>query len=217
MPMRSKFLLFVLSVAAFSSCSTAYKTGQTPDDLYYSPVKPAEERKFTQREADRRRLNTDYEITMSIRDQRWRNFRDEYDFNNSPYNYCYCNCNSFGFYYNPYYYPWAIYTSTPTYRAPVNTTPRMVNLNTYNGYNSKVASGKTNSTTTFSNPSQYNNSNRSSSRLGNILRQTIEPSSSSPASNNTRTYSPSSGSSGSSSSGSSSGGSGAVSRPGRGG
>jgi uncharacterized membrane protein YgcG len=216
--MQSKFLLLALSVAAFSSCSTAYKTGQTPDDVYYSPVKPVEERKYTQREDDRRRVNTDYEITMSIRDQRWRNFRDEYDFDYSPYNYCYCNCNSYGFYYNPYYYPWAIYTPIPTFKAPVNTTPRMVNLNAYNGYNTKVASGKSNNTLIFSGPTQYNNSNRSSSRLGNILRQTIEPSSGSSRSNNSRTYSPSSGSSsGSSSSGSSGGGSGSVSRPGRGG
>ena len=213
--MQFKFLLMALSVAVFSSCSTAYKTGQTPDDVYYSPVKPVAEKKYTEREEDRRRVNNDYEITMSIRDQRWRNFRDDYNFDNSPYNYCYCNCNSLGFYYNPYYYPWAIYTPMPVYTARVNTTPRMVNLNAYNGYNSKVARGKTNNTLTFSNPSQYNNSNRSGSRLGEIFRQVIVPAASS--SNNSRSYSPSSGSSGSSSSGSSGGGSGSVSRPGRGG
>ena len=33
--MQPKTLLVVLSVAAFSSCSTAYKAGQTPDDVYY--------------------------------------------------------------------------------------------------------------------------------------------------------------------------------------
>ncbi len=217
--MQPKILLIALSVAAFSSCSTAYKTGQTPDDVYYSPVKPVEEKKYTQREDDRRPVNNDYEITMTIRDQRWRNFREDYQYDNSPYNYCYCNCKSNGYYYNPYYYPWAIYTATPTYAVRVNTTPRMVNLNTYNGYNTKVASGKTNGTLTFSNSStQYNNSNRSGSRVGNILRQTIEPTPATPSSNNTRTYTPSSGSSsGSSSSGSSSGSSSSSSRPARGG
>ena len=218
--MQSKILLIALSVAAFSSCSTAYKTGQTPDDVYYSPVKPVAEKKYTEREDDRRPVNNDYEITMTIRDQRWRNFRNDYEYDNSPYNYCYCNCKTTGYYYNPYYYPWAIYTLTPAYKTPVNSTPRMVNLNAYNGYNTKVAAGKTNSTSTFSNSSQYNNSNRSSSRLGNILRQTIEPSSTTPSSNSTRTYTPSSSSSSSSSSGSSSSGSGSSSgssRPARGG
>lgn len=217
--MQSKILLIALSAAAFSSCSTAYKTGQTPDDVYYSPARPVAEKKYTEREDDRRPVNNDYEITMTIRDYRWRNFREDYDYDYSPYNYT-CKRSGNGYYYNPYYYPWAIYTTTPTYAARVNTTPRMVNLNTYNGYNNRVASGKTNGTLTFSNSSsQYNNSNRSGSRIGNILRQTIEPTSSetrTPASNNTRTYTPStSSSSGSSSSGSSS--SGSVSRPGRGG
>ena len=217
--MQSKILLFIVSVAAFSSCSTAYKTGQRPDDVYYSPVKPVAEKKYTEPEEDRRPVNNDYEITMAVRDYRWRNFRQEYEYDNSPYNYCYCSCKSTGYYYNPYYYPWAIYTATPTYAVKVNTTPRMVNLNAYNGYNPRVASGKTNGTLTFSNSStQYNNSNRSGSRIREVLRQTVEPtpSSTTPSSNNTRSYTPSSGSSsGSSSSGSS--GSGSVSRPGRGG
>jgi hypothetical protein len=218
--MQSKILLLALSVAAFSSCSTAYKTGQTPDDVYYSPVKVVEEKNYTERKEERYEPRTDYEITMSIRDNRWRDFREDYDYDNSPYNYCYCNCKSYGYYYNPYYYPWAIYTPKVTYRAAVNTTPRMVNLNTYNGYNTRVAAGKTNSTLTLSNTTQYNNSNRSGSRVGNLLRQTIEPTPSTPSSNNTRTYSPSStnSSSGSSSSGSSSSGSSSSSsRPARGG
>jgi len=219
--MQSKILLFALSVAAISSCSTAYKTGQTPDDVYYSPVKVVEARKETKREEQRyEKTNNDYEISMSIRDRRWRDFRDDYQYDNSPYNYCYCNCKNTGYYYNPYYYPWAIYTITPTYKVPVNSTPRMVNLNTYNGYNTRVAVGKTNGTLILSNSSsQYNNSNRSSSRLGNLLRQTIEPTpSSSSSSNSTRTYSPSSSGSSSSSSGSSSSGSSSSgSRPARGG
>ena len=217
--MQSKILLFALSVAAFSSCSTAYKTGQTPDDVYYSPVKVVEQRTETKREEQRyEKTNNDYEITMSIRDRRWRDFRDGYEYDNSPYNYCYCNCKNTGYYYNPYYYPWAIYTLSPTYKTPVNSTPRMVNLNTYNGYNTRVAAGKTNgSLYNSNNSSQYNNSNRSSSRLGNTIRQTIEPIPTTPSSNNnTRTYSPSS--SNSSSSGSSSSGSGSTpSRPARGG
>jgi hypothetical protein len=36
--MKIKHLLLLGVVAAFSSCSTAYRTGQTPDDVYYSPA-----------------------------------------------------------------------------------------------------------------------------------------------------------------------------------
>ena len=224
--MQSKTLLLALSVAAISSCSTAYKTGQTPDDVYYSPVRVVEvkEKQNDDRNQVRhQKQEDDYEITMGIRDYRWRDFRDDYSYSYSPYNYATCNTYNYGYYYNPYYYPWAIYTSKLTYQAPVNTTPRMVNLNAYNGYNRRVASGKTTGTVTWANPStQYNNSNRSSNR--SEAREYIVPrnNNSSSQTNDTRTYTPSSNnssnnnnsSSGSSSSGSSSG---SVSRPGRGG
>ncbi len=36
---NTKILFLALSVAALTSCSTAYKMGQTPDDVYYSPGK----------------------------------------------------------------------------------------------------------------------------------------------------------------------------------
>lgn len=219
--MQSKTLLLALSVAAFSSCSTAYKTGQTPDDVYYSPARIVEEKQNEDRDEDKVRNQpaNDYEITMGIRDRRWRDFRDDYEYRNSPYNYATCKTYNYGYYYNPYYYPWAIYTGKLSYSAPVNTTPRMVNLNAYNGYSSRVASGKSSGTIFWSNPSnQYNNSNRSSTRSeGRLIILPTNTNSSS--SNNSRTYTPSSSnnssSSGSSSSGSS--GSGSVSRPGRGG
>ncbi|HEY5463929.1 MAG TPA: hypothetical protein VIJ95_11785 [Hanamia sp.] len=34
--MKIKYILFLGSIAFFSSCSTAYRTSQTPDDVYYS-------------------------------------------------------------------------------------------------------------------------------------------------------------------------------------
>jgi hypothetical protein len=209
--MQTKILLLALSAAAFSSCSTAYKSAQTPDDVYYSPARVVEHEQKREREVVRREPATDYQISMGIRDRRWRDFRNDYDFDYSPYNYA-CNSYSYGYYYNPYYYPRAIYTGKPTYSKPLNTTPRMVNLNVYNGYNKNVAAGKTFNTGSGRPANQYNNSN---SRVGNIIRDVITPSGSSSSSNNTRTYSPpsSSSSSGSSSSGRSPG---TVSRPGRG-
>lgn len=215
--MQSKILLIILSGVVFSSCSTAYKTGQTPDDVYYSPVRIIENDNRSDRQDQVRYDNRDdYEITMGIRDYRWRDFKNDYDYNSSPYHYATCNTYNYGYYYNPYYYPWAIYTVKSVYAAPVNTTPRMVNLNSYTGYNTKVATGKTTGTITWSNSSsQYNNSNRSSTRSEG--RQIILPrSNTSSSSNATRTYTPSSSSS-SSSSGSSSSGSSSTSRPKRGG
>ena len=212
--MQTKILLLALSATAFSSCSTAYKSGQTPDDVYYSPVRVVDERQNDDRDnRDQVRYEPakDYEITMGIRDHRWRDFRDDYSYSYSPYYFTVCNCMNHDYYYNPYYYPWAIYTGKISYSKPVNTTPRMFNLNAYNGYNSKVAAGKTSGTVNWANPStRYNNSNRSGSR--SELREILFPrsnssSSSSSSSNNTRTYSPSSGSSSS----------GSVSRPKRGG
>ncbi len=219
--MQSKFLLIALSVAAISSCSTAYKTGQTPDDVYYSPARVIEnDNRSEQRNQVRYEPATDYEITMGIRDRRWRDFTDDYRYDYSPYYYATCNRPNYGYYYNPYYYPWAIYTGKVTYTPPVNTTPRMVNLNSYNGYNTRVASGKTTGTAFWTNPStQYNNSNRSSSTRTSG-REIFVPGSRSSSNNNTRSYEPSS-NSGRSSSGSSSSGSGSsgssVTRPGRGG
>jgi hypothetical protein len=204
--MQTKILLLALSAAAFSSCSTAYKSGQTPDDVYYSPARNTEEKQEKERDEVRDRpAANDYTISMGIRDYRWRDFRDDYSYDNSPYNYT-CNKYNYGYYYNPYYYPWAIYTGKPGYSKPVNTTPRMVNLNAYKGYNTNVAVGKTTGSANWSNPSyRYNNNNNSGTRE----RKTLIPSSSS---NDTRTYTPSSsGNSGSSSSGNSSGSS--VSRP----
>lgn len=218
--MQTKILLLALSAAAFSSCSTAYKSGQTPDDVYYSPVRYTEEKQDNDRDEVRNKPTTDYSISMSIRDHRWRDFSDDYDYNNSPYNYA-CNKYHYGYYYNPYYYPWAIYTGKPSYSKPVNSTPRMVNLNAYKNYNSNVASGKTTGTNNWVNPSdKYNNSNNNADKSnGRRNRLIILPDINSSSNNNTRTYSPSSSSgssSGNSSSGSSKSGS-SVSRPGRGG
>src|SRR3954447_8357230 len=40
--MNTKIILLSLGVAALTSCTTAYKSGQTPDDVYYSPAKEKE-------------------------------------------------------------------------------------------------------------------------------------------------------------------------------
>jgi len=229
--MNSKLLLLAISVAAFSSCTTLYKSGQTPDDVYYSPVRTygedsrKEETRKEEKRDDVRNYNyEDRTIRFGINDRRWRNFDNDYAYN--PYNYGY---NS-GYYYNPYYWSYPVYGGY-VFTTPVNpkiTTPRKANLGGYSpNYNNTSVNTKTGSVRPPSR--QYNNSNRGSA-VGNVIRQIIAPSNngnnnsynnsnnnnSNNSSNNSRTYTPSnSSSSSSSSSGSSS--SGSVSRPPRGG
>ena len=237
--MNAKILLIGLSAAAFTSCSTAYKSAQTPDDVYYSPARVTDERQDNREETTREVYTADdCRTRMTIRDPRWRYLDDEYDYSYrySPYSYSYntCACTNYnyGYYYNPFYYPRPLYHPTVvTYKPALNTTPRMVNLNGYKNYNAAVAyNPKTGSSITSSSYSnngntrqgqvrQYNNSNES--RVGKTVREIFTPSNNSSNSNSSgssRTYTPSSsGSSGSSSGGSSSGSSsGSVSRPGRG-
>ncbi|MEJ7767822.1 MAG: hypothetical protein WKF89_08420 [Chitinophagaceae bacterium] len=53
---NTKFLLLALGVIALTSCSTAYKMGQTPDDVYFSPAKErqqSEEYVASRRDDDR--------------------------------------------------------------------------------------------------------------------------------------------------------------------
>lgn len=238
--MNTKILLIAFSAVAITSCSTAYKSAQTPDDVYYSPVRMVDEKQDnTRREEPRETYNADDSRTrMAIRDRRWRDLNDEYDYTyrNSPYNYSYCNCacnTGYGYYYNPFFYPRPLYQTTiVSFKPAVNTTPRTVNLNAYKNYNQAVTYNPKSGTITGASISnsggarqtrQYNNSNNQS-RVGRVVREVLTPSSSNKSSsssseNNTRSYTPSTPSSGSSSGGSSSGGSssgGSVSRPGRG-
>src|ERR1051325_5721461 len=41
--MRYSILLLVLSAAVLGGCTSAYKTGQTPDDVYFSPERQHDE------------------------------------------------------------------------------------------------------------------------------------------------------------------------------
>lgn len=210
--MKIKFLLIVISALAFASCSTVYKSGQTPDDVYYSSAKVVVEK--TNHHEDREVRNTDYEereIRMGTYDRRWRYINDDYNYGYSynPYQYGY----SYGYYYNPYYYPCPVYISNVAIRNPKNTTPRMTGLSSYTNTNTTVNSfGKYGTPTRNNTIRAYNNSNNS--RTGNTARRsTYQPNTTqqNTTDNNSRSYTPSTNNS-SSSSGSSSG---SISRPAR--
>ncbi|MCY7291226.1 MAG: hypothetical protein LH615_03495, partial [Ferruginibacter sp.] len=225
--MNTKIILLAISLAAISSCTTLYKSGQTPDDVYYSPNRTiyGEEKREEKRDEDgveTRRYNYNNEdaaIRMGIYDSRWRYLDNDYRYN--PYNYGF----NHGYYYNPYYWPYPVYS--PVFTTPVNpkiTTPRFNNLGTYgatNGYNNVPVNPKTGRRVPVRN---YNNNNNNGSAVGNALRKVLgadnnnyNNNSNNNSSNNNRTYTPSNNNSNSSSSGSSSSGSsssgGTISRP----
>src|SRR5580765_758189 len=96
--MRTSILLLVLSAAIFSisSCTSAYKTGQTPDDVYFSPqrtednyvrVKDRDESKYQSEEE----VYDDRYVRMKIRDRRWAYLDNDYYYNRR-YSHTYYNC-----------------------------------------------------------------------------------------------------------------------------
>ena len=236
--MRSAILLLVLSAAILGSCTSAYKTGQTPDDVYFSPERQQD--KYVTAKEDNNVYRDDYYddqyLRMKVHNRTmWSELDDPY-FYNPRYSYSYYNNWSnpwspntyWNYYYNPYCSP-VIYT--PKTVIAYNH-PRVFNLNTYNGTqltNSNYTNPKGNSLNNSSNYSNrpvrivgYNPSSNtnSGSGAGNFLRNVFNNtgsstnnSSSNNSSNSSSSRSSSSSSSGSSgSSGGSSGGSAPVRR-----
>ena len=232
--MKSKILLLALIVAVLSSCTTAYKTGQTPDDVYYSPTRPQDEYVRTQKEDDRQYRNNedvytdDSYLRMKVRNRyRWSDFDDPY-YNSNRYNSLSYNCSCFGNpwtpssywnnYYNPYSHSYIIVNPKTTVAF---SGPRTFNLASYNNNaitngkysNSKInSSGNNNNNNTYTAPRNSNSNKNNNS--GNILREIFGGNSNNNSSgSNTNTKSSSSGSSSNNSSGSSSSGSGSSPAP----
>lgn len=240
--MKSPILLLAFSVLALASCTTAYKTGQTPDDVYYSAARPQKESDDRYEKEERRYAYDDeyYDdryLRMKIRNRyRWNDLDDWYftDRYSIGYNYYYGSFNNpynrWNYYYNPFccclnkYNYVFVNPKTPAAQPAVK---RPFNLasytNTaYNNNNSGML--KTSPKITTTKPVYNNTNTRTSNSLSDKVRTIFDNDNS--GNRSTRTYNPSSssGSSGnngsrSSSSGSGSGGSsggssgGGVSRP----
>lgn len=112
--MKQALLFFVLGLGLFSSCTTAFKSGQTPDDVYYSPGSDLptvrEEKKIQEEKAQYQdyvsSLDDRYLRMKVARRNRWSTLDDfdywydsRYDFNSYNYSY-YSSLNP---YWNPYY------------------------------------------------------------------------------------------------------------------
>lgn len=230
--MKSSVLLLAIAAVALGSCSTVYKTGQTPDDVYYSPARETEEYVEVKKDQYRSRgyeydNPEDRYLRMKVRNPyRWNSF-DDYYYNDWAYSspYGYSSYNPFftwNTYYswNNYYNPYCrnIVVVNPKASPTVYSKVRNFSMGSYTTNNPKPAFSKTagvRPTSRYNNSnSSYNNSNNNS--LGTSIRKVFSGGNSnsnsgsgssynSSSSNDrpTRTYNPSSTSSSSSSSGSS--------------
>jgi hypothetical protein len=206
--MKSQILLLALIVAALSSCTTAYKTGQTPDDVYFSPTRTQDEyvqveKKEDRRYEDRADYYDDRYLRMRVTDRaRWSelddwyyygNRRDYSYYNSSNWNNPWTPCNYWNSHYNPYYSSYVIVKPTNSH---FYNGPRTNNLNTYNNNmltNSNYTNPKrpgtggirpfSNSGSTSSGSGSNSNSGGRSSNSGSILRNIFNNNSSSGNSN----------------------------------
>ena len=175
--MKTKLFLYLFTVMVLASCSTVYKSGQTPDDLYYA--KPNENVIVR---ADVRDDIEERQIRMAAYDARWRTLDDRYyyDYRYSPYSYGYNN----GYYYNPYYHPYPVYSPGITFVNPLNTTIRSTNLKTYNKtittYNPSKGAGNVRTTRVR----EYNRNNDDVPRNYPIETRTYENRTYNPPANN---------------------------------
>jgi hypothetical protein len=239
--MKSFILISSLSLL-FASCTTAYKTSQTPDDVYFSPERPqveyvrAEKNEDRQYRAEERTSNDDYYsyddryLRMKVRNRyRW-NYLDDPYYSYNPYAYRYYNNYSFYnspwnnySYWNHYYNPYAPQIIVVNPKSPTYNRPRTTNLNVFNNNPPRQLTVNPNAT---GNPKTRTNTGTNNNRprrdfgddLRNVFGNDNNRSSNRTYENNTSTNrstnnnSSSSGNSGSSSSGSSSGGNAPVRR-----
>ncbi len=225
--MNSKFLLLAVSIISLASCAT-FKSGQTPDDVYYSPAQKISEENEEKSEVSNNRRNEYYNFEdRSIRMRttnyrRWSSLENPYYFDNYRYDYnCNCNCNNTG--YN-YYNRWNNNGWNNNYYGYYHTGGRGY----YNGYYNNIAfqpskpkynaprGGNYGSGSRYSN-NTYDNTNGSVNRKSGsqgTLKRIFNSDNSNTNTQPSRTYEPTKSSS---TSGSSSSGSAPVTRPGRGG
>lgn len=126
--MKTKILPAIVTAIIFSSCSSAYKATQTPDDLYYSPAKEVTVSTETKREKKKEEIirEEDYTsyndrfIRMKIANRRWSSLDDYAYWNDSRFSTsCNCTCNTLNFvWFDGRYYPVRNYGYT--YNNPFN-------------------------------------------------------------------------------------------------
>jgi hypothetical protein len=228
--MKRQILLLAITAAALSSCTTAYKSGQTPDDVYFSPTRPQDEYVRVKEKEENQYDDEYYDdryLRMKVHNHaQWNSLDDWYSYERYGYSYNYYD-HYYGTYYNPYtswnyyYNPYcrnnviAYYPGQTGHPGQMNVAqnvpkPRSFNLASYTNtnYNNANSNFKTNSYKIGTSKPVYNNRN-SNNGFSNTLKQIFNTgtnnSSNSSYTPPSRSYSPSSSSSGSSGSPASSG------------
>jgi len=233
--MRSSILLLVLSAFVLGSCTSAYKTGQTPDDVYFSPQRQHDEYVNVKENDDSRYYGSndqyydDQYLRMKVHNRLVWSQLDDYYYN-PGYSYGYYNSwnwnnpwspyTYWNYYYNPYCSPVIIGSKANM----VYNHPRIFNLSTYNNnqltnnnYNRSKSGGiynnsYNNNNNSYNRPVRMvgvgNSNNNGSSSTGNFLRNIFNSGSSNTNNNSSSnsSYSNPGRSSGSSSSSSGGGG-----------
>ena len=194
--MKSPLLLLAVAALVISSCTSAYKTGQTPDDVYYSPVRPgggaSDEYVRAENNDDRRYHGSDeyYEdryLRMRVQNRsRWSTL-DDYYFN-SPYayNYNFYGYNTYSSWSNPYnsywcwnnyynpYYSGVIVSKNPKAYLPPPSRPVAFNGSSYkstqNG-NFRPSASRVSNSYSPSGATRYNNRNSNGNSFGNTLKK----------------------------------------------
>jgi uncharacterized membrane protein YgcG len=208
--MNTRILLLAFSVAALSSCTSMYKSGQTPDDVYYSPARPApagDEYVRVQEREERYQTYDEYTdsyrndrfLRMGIRNRYRLNAFDDMDWYNmrydNMYNYNYMGFNGLGLnnpwnsyyawnsYYNPYCSNRGNYYYGNNWKSVVAYRPAPIRAYTFNSnsYKSSNSPLRNSRNTYYNNGSRYNNNN---SGLGNSINRIFNNSSSHSNNNN---------------------------------
>ena len=171
--MKINFLLAALATTTIMSCSTSYKTGQTPDDVYYSPARLQTDN--VRRDDDNKKVRDnsvyttpdDRYIRRRVHNQRYRRYDDRYDY---PYGYS-----------NGYNNGYPVYTNPKTNTTQNTSQPRKTNLGAYSpntttpdsvkSYNPKSGNINTSPTNPVRTFGSGNSSTNNGSALGNLIRR----------------------------------------------
>jgi uncharacterized membrane protein YgcG len=199
--MKLSIPLLAVTAVVFSSCVSAYKTGQTPDDVYFSPAREEKAQAYVQLQErdDRYYRGSDYYEDRFLRMRmtnryRWSALDDYYFYNTyaySPYgfynNNWYSPWNSYyawNNYYNPYYGGIHCYPGTVIIKYPQRYTPpsRAIafNPNSYTPNSGSRTTGARSVSNGYNstNGARYNNSNSNRSSFGESVRKVFSNSNS---------------------------------------
>lgn len=188
--MKKNLVYLLFAVALLTSCSSTYKSSQTPDDVYYSPAKKIIVADQADQYQSYASSSDDDYLRMKVRDhERWSAI-DDYDYwydsryySNNLYN-PYTSYGSVGlglggyhYYnsYNPYWYnPWSSWYS-PYYTVVYYKNPTVyykpLSRNNLAGYNNRNYNNTNMPLQSGNRGNAYNNSNANANRTHNTNYQ----------------------------------------------